>query len=538
MDYKRILTLHYTGGMSGREIAEATGVGKTTVNEFLKRFRECEELSYPLPEEVTNEFIAERLYYKVGKPTDELYRDFDPEAVSRALTRKGETLKHLWKKYYAVGEVDGKRPLSYRQYCRRYQNWLGSKNVTFHIQRQPGICLELDYAGKSLWLCDRRSPDRKTKVTVFVAALSYSDYFYIEGMTCCDIANWLRVNNNALAYFGGVTQTVTPDNCKVAVTENRDWVNPALNREFQAWAEHNGTVIQPAKVRSPRWKPNVEGHVRIIDMHILIDIEEMAFYSLEELNAVLWQKMEQENRENFQGMNYSRKDLFISEEKDALLPLPETVYEYMERRQVKVGQDFSFVYDKVHYSMPRKYLRKTLEIRAGADRIYVYNEHGDLIRTHDRSYTPKSWVVIPSDMPKEYGDYGYWNKAYFFAKAERIGPNTKILIQNVIEKFDYPVQSFRSCHGILRLAEKYGNTALEECCREAILYGKCSYTYIASTISMHAEPAVAVVDRMGSGLKPLKPCDEDAAVTGIYKDDDEKYSLQNLLSRQKEGEQK
>lgn len=89
MDYKRILTLHYTGGMSGRESAEANGVGKTTVNEFLKRFRECEELSYPLPDEVTNEFIAERLYYKIGKPTDELYRDFDPEAVCRALTRKG-----------------------------------------------------------------------------------------------------------------------------------------------------------------------------------------------------------------------------------------------------------------------------------------------------------------------------------------------------------------------------------------------------------------------------------------------------------------
>ena len=57
--------------------------------------------------------------------------------------------------------------------------------------------------------------------------------------------------------------------------------------------------------------------------------------------------MEQENRETFQGMNYSRKDLFISEEKDTLLPLPETVYEYMERKQAKVGQDFSFVYDKV-----------------------------------------------------------------------------------------------------------------------------------------------------------------------------------------------
>ena len=53
---------------------------------------------------------------------------------------------------------------------------------------------------------------------------------------------------------------------------------------------------------------------------------------------------------------------------------------------------------------------------------------------------------------------------------------------------------------------------------------------------MYAEPEKAPIDRTGSSLKPLTHC-EDAAVTGIYKDDDEKYSLQSLLSRQKEGEQ-
>ena len=37
--------------------------------------------------------------------------------------------------------------------------------------------------------------------------------------------------------------------------------------------------------------------------------------------------------------------------------------------------------------------------------------------------------------PKEYSDYGYWNKPYFLAKAESIGPETKILIERVIEKF-------------------------------------------------------------------------------------------------------
>lgn len=535
MDYKRVLILHFTNGMSGREIAETTGDKKTTVNEFLKRFRECEELSYPLSEDVTNEFIAGCLYKKAGNPVNsDLYRDFDPEEVHRALAKKGETLKHLWKKYNAVGTVNGRKPLSYRQFCRRYTAWLDSTKVTFHIQRIPGVNLELDFAGKTLCIQDRRDPETTTKVTIFVATLSFSDYFYIEGMTCCDISNWIRVNNNAISYFGGITQTVTPDNCKVAVTENKDWINPSVNKDFQTWAEHNGTVIMPAKVRKPRWKPNVEGHVKIVTMHILVEMEEMTFYSLDELNAELWKRMEQENRENFQGLSYSRRDLFESEEKDALLPLPDTQYEYLERKSVKVGPDFSFTFDKVHYSMPRKYLKKTLEIRAGAKKIYVYNENGDLVRTHDRSYTPKSWVVIPSDMPKEYSDYGYWNKPYFLAKAESIGPETKILIERVIEKFQYPVQSFRSCFGILRYAEKYGKLALEECCHDAILHGKCNYTYIANTISMYAKPAAEPpVDRMSSTLKPVA---KDTVVTGIYKDDDSKYSLESLLKRQEEGD--
>lgn len=190
MDYKRVLLLHFTNGMSSREIAETTGVGKTTVNEFLKRFRECRELSYPLPEEVTNEFIENLLYQKAGNPVrSDLYRDFDPEEVHRALARKGETLKHLWKKYNAAGAVNGRRPLSYRQFCRRYASWLDNTKVTFHIQRYPGVNLELDFAGKTLSVHDRHNPEKTTTVTIFVAALSFSDFFYIEGMTCWDISN-------------------------------------------------------------------------------------------------------------------------------------------------------------------------------------------------------------------------------------------------------------------------------------------------------------------------------------------------------------
>ena len=498
MDYKRVLRLHFVNHLSGREIAESCGdCSKTTVNEFLKRFRENPELSYPLPADVTNEYIESMLYKKPGVSADRLlYRDFNKEAVYKALARKGETLKHLWQKYNAIGVVDGKKPMSYRQYCRRYSEWADSKQLTSHIQRYPGVNLELDYAGKQLYLHNRRDPEETTKVTIFIAALTYSDYFYAEGMTECDIRNWIRVNNNALAYFGGVTPTITPDNCKVAVARNKDWVSPVLNKDFQAWAEHNNTVLTPAKVKSPRWKPVVEGHVKIVTMHILMDMEDIVFYSLDDLNRVLMEKVDAENQKPFEGLTYSRYDLFTTEE-------------------------------KVHYSMPRKYLRQELEIRAGEKEIYVYNKQGDLIRTHKRSYTPKDWVIIPSDMPAEYKDYGYWTMPYFQQKASAIGPSTRALIDAVIRKYAYPVRSFRSCFGILRYAEKYSPEALERCCKDAVLAGKCNYSYICNTISTyHREPSRSTT----SQSKPNE--DASIAVSGTYKDDDSKYSLKNLLKRQ------
>ena len=524
MDYKKVLRLHYVSKLSSREIAAVSGSSKTAINEFLKRFRESNELDFPLPEAVTNELIEEKLYHKSG-PAGSLYRDFDKEAVYRALAKKGETLKHLWQKYNAKGVVDGLAPMSYRQYCRRYSEWMASRNVTIHIPRCPGVNIELDYAGKTLVIHSRSNPAHTTKVTVFIAALTYSDYFYAEGMTSCEIKDWIRVNNNALDFFGGVTPTITPDNCKVAVTSNRDWISPALNKDFQAWADHNDTVITPAKVKSPRWKPVVEGHVKIMTMHILLDMSEMTFYSLEELNRVLWSMVAEENRRNFQGLNYSRLDVFEQEEKETLLPLPKTHFEYLERKVVTVAPDFSFIFDKVNYTMPRRYLRKEVEIRAGEHTIYVYNKQGDLIREHKRSYTPKDWVVIPSDMPREYKDYGYWNAPYFLSKAAQIGPNTRAVIEAVIKKFHYPVQSFRSCFGILKFAQRYSPYVLEKCCEAALKADRCNYTYISNTISGFY------------GAQPEKKPEAIEQTTtstarGIYQDDASRYSLENLLKKQ------
>ena len=105
--------------------------------------------------------------------------------------------------------------------------------------------------------------------------------------------------------------------------------------------------------------------------------------------------------------------------------------------------------------------------------------------------------------------------------------NYEELTSLINRKYAYPVQSFRSCFGILRYAEKYSPEALERCCKDAVLAGKCSYSYICNTISTyHKEPSQSTTPQSKSSK------DAATAVSGTYKDDDSKYSLKNLLKRQ------
>src|SRR5699024_11014395 len=90
-------------------------------------------------------------------------------------------------------------------------------------------------------------------IVVFVAVLPYSQYIYAEGMLSTKEPQWIEVNNHALRYFGGVPAIVVCDNCKQAVTANKDWIEPELNKDYAEWAEHNGTVILPAKIRKPKF---------------------------------------------------------------------------------------------------------------------------------------------------------------------------------------------------------------------------------------------------------------------------------------------
>lgn len=64
LDYKDIITKHFGMGMSGMAIAKSLNASPSGVNDFLRAFKACEKLSYPLPHGITNFGIAKAAYGK------------------------------------------------------------------------------------------------------------------------------------------------------------------------------------------------------------------------------------------------------------------------------------------------------------------------------------------------------------------------------------------------------------------------------------------------------------------------------------------
>lgn len=184
-----------------------------------------------------------------------------------------------------------------------------------------------------------------------------------------------RREQNALRYFGGVPALVVCDNCKQAVIANKDWIVPKLNKDYGEWAEHNHTVILPAKVKKPKYKSSVENAVGILEKGIFHDMEEMDYFSLEQFNRDLWKHLEKLNSAPFTKKPHSRR-YYWEEERQELMPLPAAPYEYMERRMAKVSSDYHIRFDNAYYSVDRAYLHKEVLVRASATTVKIFSKEG------------------------------------------------------------------------------------------------------------------------------------------------------------------
>lgn len=527
LDYKDIIIKHYALSMSGSEIARQTGFSKSGVNDFLRAFKKCEDLNFPLPAGITNYGIALKVYGSVpgagGRNENIELPDYE-EAAKLMATRKNMTLVFLWNRYKKKCEKEGARFYQYSQYCELYNKWCEENYETVHFNAVIAQKMEVDFAGQTFSMTDPLTGEIMV-IVVFVAILPYSQYIYAEGMLSTKEPQWIEVNNHALDYFGGVPALVVCDNCKQAVIVNQDWIEPELNKDYADWADHYGTVILPAKVRKPKFKSSVENAVGILEKGFFHKLEERQYFSLEQFNRDLWKELEALNKEPFKKKEHNRY-YYWEEEKLELMPLPSMHYEYMERKTAKVSSDFHVRFDNAYYSVDKAFLHKKVSIKASSTVVRIYSLSGEFLCEWPRATRKGQWSTNPEHLPDNYKGFTQWNGPYFIQKAQLIGKNTETVIRTVLKSRLYEVQTYRMCLGILNFTKKYSNKALEECCKQAIALNKQKYTFIKNTISV-------VADDLGeAGYRHSSPSKKEL-VRGGYVMPPEASSIDTLLSRSK-----
>ena len=527
LDYKDIIIKHYAMSMSGSEIARQTGFSKSGVNDFLRAFKKCEDLQYPLPTGITNYGIAMKVYGSVpgsgGRNENIELPDYE-EAAKLMATRKNMTLMFLWNRYKKKCEEEGSRFYQYSQYCELYNRWCEENYETAHFDAVIAQKMEVDFAGQTFTMTEPLTGEIMT-IVVFVAILPYSQYIYAEGMLSTKEPQWIEVNNHALDYFGGVPALVVCDNCKQAVIVNKDWIEPELNKDYADWADHYGTVILPAKVRKPKFKSSVENAVGILEKGLFHKLEEQQYFSLDQFNKDLWKELEALNKEPFKKKEHNRY-YYWEEEKLELMPLPSMHYEYMERKTAKVSSDFHVRFDNAYYSVDKAFLHKKVSIKASSSVVRIYSLAGEFLYEWPRATRKGQWSTDPEHLPENYKGFTQWNGPYFIQKASLVGKNTETVIRTILKSRQYEVQTYRMCLGILNFTKKYSNKALEECCKQAISLNKQKYTFIKNTISVIADDLGDAGYRHGS-VQKKKP------TRGGYVMPPEASSIDTLLSRSK-----
>ena len=138
LDYKDIITKHYALGMSGMAIAKSLNVSPSGVNDFLRAFKACDKLGYPLPQGITNYGIAQSVYGKnpATAGRDLSFEQPDYASVEKDMSsRKNMTLKVLWNRYVKQCRDGELKFYSYRQFCENYTKWCEENKETLPCRR-------------------------------------------------------------------------------------------------------------------------------------------------------------------------------------------------------------------------------------------------------------------------------------------------------------------------------------------------------------------------------------------------------------------
>jgi transposase len=463
---RQVLKLHCQG-QSKLHISKATCLARNTVKKYLNILKGLkttwEEVSR-LSDRDLDELFCKEPVQIADERVVTLHAFFKNN--DKRLHQRGFTLLRLWETY----QTEYKEGFSRTAFYQHYNLWSRRAKPSMHMVHKAGDKIFVDFTGEKLHIVDEQSGELKA-VEVFVAILGASQLTYVEAVESQRVEDFISCCENALHYFGGSPNAIVPDNLKSAVIRTNRY-EPRLNENFEAFADHYGMSVLPARVYRPKDKALVEGAVKITYIRIFASLPEKIPASISDLNAQILTLLETHNTTSFKGRSYSRREQFDEMERTTLQPLPQNRYELrrsLHATAIKNGHVCLSV-DKHYYSVPFGYISKKVRILYSKSLVEVFYKY-ELIATHPRLRSAHNYTTDPVHMATQHKVMSEWNPDYFMAQARAIGIDVEYYISQVLMKKQHPEQAYKSCQGILSFAKRVGHERLIKACQRGHAYG-------------------------------------------------------------------
>ena len=482
---REVLRLHLIANLSARKIQGATGVARTTVQEYIKRCKESEIYSYEEVINLSNDKLNEKLFGTTSatispNPTKVMP---DYNYVYEELKRKKKTkvtLMFLWEEYKSTYGEKAYAYTQYRVYYRRYKQRLNPSMRQMHI---AGEKVFVDYSGVTIPIYNQKTGEVDT-AQIFIAVLGASGLTYADASLSQKQEDFIHSHVLAYQFFGGVPEVVVPDNLKSAViSNNKNGI--VINESYAALAIHYSMRVEPARPYKPKDKAKAEQGVQAIQRYILACFRHMKFFSIDELNDAIAALLDRYNNKVMKHLGKSRTELFEELEKEALQPLPANNYVYEQYKRAKVGIDYHITLLKCYYSVPFKYLQKEVEVRYSTNHIRIYYNN-EIIATHPRLRTIGEFSTLPEHRPPEH-EYvnNKWNPDRLRSWAKSIGEYSSLFVEDCFEAVEHKEQSYKKIIAVLKMAKEYGYTEFELALMYALEHKLTKVKSIRSVLDKH-----------------------------------------------------
>lgn len=481
-DHSRLVRLILTTTYSDTKIARLHGCARSTVT----RYRAiCIDQGLVLDElSKLGEAALRQRFDGRGAAVGNCFVEPDWRDVALTL-RKGFTRYEVHARY--VERCGAEPAMSYREFCRRHLAFARASNPVMRQIHHAGEKTMLDFAGYQPTI--RLEPEAKpVKAQMFLAVLPASDYSFAVIVPSQKSVDWIRANEAALRYFGGVTSLQILDNLKAGVISRRRGAPAGINPVYQAFCDHYGTTPAPTAPRSPTHKAKVEIAVKLIQRLYRMASHDRPIPTIDAANARLAEIVAAVNAKPLRRLpGETRRSLFETLDRPVLRPLRAEPFRLTEVRQrLKVPADYHVMHEHRAYSVPHRLIGRFVDLKISEVAVEVFHD-GRAIALHPRLGVPGTRSTEPGHMPPNHLAQSIIAQPDLRLWAEDFGPATREVVERTLDGRLSGAALSATARALKTLVMRVGASRLEAACARGIAMGDVSVARLRSMLDRGLE---------------------------------------------------